>query len=159
MSECRKSIQDEFNQKGKPIMKRLVVMTSIIGVVMLVGCSNNKSNPVNSPTTNIPVITSVNNAFTFNLTAVSYTGAQQYTMSFTTDTIACALTVTGQTAGSGSLIVADSNYATVYADSVLSNQVVAFTQSGKGIPKRISMAFNGYTGTVVFTLARGSSGH
>ena len=139
-------------------MNKLVLIAALAAFSALVGCDK-KNNPTNPPVANIPVVTNVPDAFTFNLSATSYTGTQQYTLSFSTDTVACSLTVTGQTAGSGSLIVADSNYSTVYADSVLSNQVVVFTQSGKGVPKRIVLAFNGYSGTISFTLARGSSAH
>ncbi len=138
-------------------MKQTMVMTAVVVVALVAGCK--KDNSVNSPTVNIPVVTNVQNAFTFNLSANSYTATSQYTMSFSTDTIACSLTVTGQTAGSGSLTIADSGYATVYANPTLSNQVVVFTQSGKGIPKRISMAFNDYTGTISLALARGNSAH
>jgi len=135
---------------NKTIFLEVALLMAVLG-----GCK--KDNSVNSPVTNLPVVANTLNAFSFELSATSYTGTQQYTLSFSTDTLACSLTIVGQTAGSGSLTIADSNYATVYADSILSNQVVAFTQSGKGIPKRISLAFNGYTGTITLALSRGSS--
>ena len=113
-----------------------------------------KENTVNSPVTNIAVVANTQNAFSFTLPASSYSATLDYSLSFTTDTLACSLTVTGQTTGSGSLRIADSNYSTVYADSMLTNQVVAFTQTGKGVPKRINMVFAGYTGTVTLALSR-----
>ncbi len=136
-------------------MKDSFLIVSIVAVALTGGCK--KNNSVNAPIVNTPVVTNVPNAFTFNLNATAYTGTPRYTLSFSTDTLACSLTVTGKTTGSGSLIVVDSNYSTVYADSALSNQVVVFTQSGKGVPKRISMMFKSYAGTISFALSRSSA--
>jgi len=135
-------------------MNKSVLVGAAFLIVVFAACKKDES--VNSPVANTPVVANTQNAFSFNLTATSYTGAPQYTLAFTTDTIACSLTVVGQTAGTGSMIIADSNYSPVYADSALSNQVVAFTQTGKGIPKRIVMVFNGYTGTITLALSRGN---
>ena len=133
-------------------MTRSILTSVVVLAIALIGCRKNDT--VSPSTENTPVVANTANAFSFTLAATSYTATNQYTMSFSTDTIACSLTITGKTTGSGSLTVADSNYSIVYADSSLNNQVTAFTQSGKGIPKRISIVFNDYTGTITFALAR-----
>ena len=136
-------------------MNKLSVAVVCVIVAFAAGCKKNDS--VNSPNDNIPVIANAANAFTFDLSATSYTGNQQYTLLFSTDTLACSITIVGQTSGTGSLTIADSNYVIVYADSALTNQVLAFTQSGKGIPKHFSMTFNNYTGVITFALSRATS--
>ncbi len=133
-------------------MNKSILWKLALLIVILVSCKKEAS--INSPAANTPVVANTQNAFSFNVAANSYTATCEYTLSFSTDSLACSLTVAGQTTGSGSLRIADSNYSTVYADSMLRNQVVAFTQTGKGVPKHIEMLFNGYTGTISFALSR-----
>jgi hypothetical protein len=108
--------------------------------------------------TNTPVIASTLNVFSLSLNAKSYTASSQYDVSFSTDTLACALTVTGQTAGNGVLRIMDSKNSVVYADSALGNKVIASTQTGKGIPQNVKLIFVDYTGTINFALSRNASG-
>jgi hypothetical protein len=140
-----------------------ILMSSIIFLAgMIMGCNKDATiDPANNNLqviTNTPVIASTQNVFSLTLTAKSYTASSQYDLSFSTDTLACALTVTGQTAGNGILRVIDSNNSVVYADSALSNKVIASTQTGKGIPKNIKLIFIDYTGTINFALSRNGSG-
>jgi len=140
-----------------------ILMSSIVFLAsMIAGCNKDAAiDPaINNlqVITNTPVIASTQNVFSLTLTAKSYTASSQYDLSFSTDTLACALTVTGQTAGNGILRVIDSNNSVVYADSALSNKVIASTQTGKGIPKNIKLIFIDYTGTINFALSRNASG-
>jgi hypothetical protein len=143
-------------------MNKIIISTLLLLAGVLVGC--NKDNAVGPANNNLqviantPVIASTQNTFSLVLAAKSYTASSQYDLSFSTDTLACALTVTGQTAGSGSLRIIDSNNSIVYADSTLFNKVFASTQTGKGIPANIKLIFNDYTGIISFTLSRTNSG-
>jgi serine protease inhibitor len=138
-------------------------MTILLWVLMVwcVGCKDNTSsnNPAVVNGTNTPVIANTSNAFAFTLTANAYTANTVYDVSFSSDSLACSLTIAHQTTGAGSLIILDSTNSLVYSDSTLSNKVVALTQSNKGIPKSIRMIFNGYTGTIYFALSKNGSTH
>ncbi len=138
-------------------MKKIVFIVLAIMAICHAGCK--KDDSVNSTSANVPVIANTTNAFTFSLTAKSYTANAEYNLSFSTDSLACSLTVVNQTEGNASLKIIDSANSTVYGDSVLTNKVVAFTQANKGIPKNITLVFKGYTGTLTFALARNNSPH
>jgi serine protease inhibitor len=133
-------------------MKKSNIAVLIILLCAFTGCKKDTS--VNPSSANMPVIANTQNAFAFNLVASSYTSSSAYSLSFSTDSLACALTITGQTSGNGSLRIVDANSSTVYQDSTLSNKVVAITQTGKGIPTNITMVFNNYSGTVSFALSK-----
>ena len=129
-------------------------------VLILVGCK--KDLPVNPTSTNLPVdqiiantpiIANTQNAFAFHLVATAYTSSTDYPLSFSTDSLSCAMTITGQTTGTGFLRIIDSNSSTVYSDSTLSSKIVALTQAGKGIPTNITLVFNNYTGIINFALS------
>jgi hypothetical protein len=104
---------------------------------------------------NIPVIANAPNAFAFTLAAHSYTATVEYDLAFTTDTLSYSMTIMGQSAGTGSLRVTDASSAIVCADSSLKNTIAAFTQNGKGVPRKIKLSFTGYSGSISFALARG----
>ena len=148
--------------KKELIMNKIVMSSIVVLASILAGCNKDATiDPTNNNLqiiTNTPVIASTLNVFSLTLTAKSYTASSQYDLSFTTDTLACALTVTGQTSGNGILRIIDSNSSVVYADSTLSNKVIASTQTGKGIPKNIKLIFIDYTGTINFALSRNASG-
>ncbi len=133
-------------------MKKIIIVTLLAITICLFDCKQDTS--TNSASANIPVIASTTNAFTFTLVSNSYTSSLAYDLSFSTDSLAYAITITNQTSGNASLIIFDSNSSIVYSDSLLSNKVLAFTQTNKGIPKNIKLAFNNYTGTLVFALSR-----
>ena len=137
-------------------MNKTTLWVLVLLMAGSLGCR--KENTATSPEANTIVIANTLNAFSFQLSANSYTATLDYTTSFSTDSLACSVTVTGYASGSGSISIADSNYSSVYADSILTNQVVAFTQAGKGVPRRIHLVFSQYTGTIVFALARNGSG-
>ncbi len=143
-------------------MNKILMSSVILLAGMMAGCNNNVAvDPANNNlqvVTNTPVIASTLNVFSITLTAKSYTASSQYDVSFTTDTLACALTVTGQTSGNGILRIIDSNNFVVFADSALGNKVLASTQTGKGIPKNAKLIFIDYTGTINFALSRNASG-
>jgi hypothetical protein len=133
-------------------MKKIVFVLSLAITICLWGCKDNTS--TNPTFTNYPVAANTTDAFSYTVTADSYTTTAAYDVSFSTDSLACSITVTNQTSGNASLKITDSTNATVYSDSLLTNKVLAFTQTHKGIPKNIQLAFHQYTGTLVFVLSR-----
>jgi hypothetical protein len=141
-----------IKKRGK--MKKIIIVTSLVITICLLGCKEDTSTNSTSTPANIPVIANTTNAFAFTLVANSYTSNSAYNLSFSTDSLSCSITVANQTSGNASLKILDSTSSIVYSDSLLSNKVLAFTQANKGIPKSIKLAFNNYTGTLVIALSR-----
>jgi hypothetical protein len=136
-------------------MKEISVIVATMLVCLFAGCKKDSTtSPETGANANIPVIANTMNAFALNVTAQSYSATIEYVLSFSTDSLACSLTVVGQTLGNGILRVADSTNSTVYADSSLQSKVAASTQTGKGIPRKIKVVFNNYTGIISFAMAR-----
>jgi serine protease inhibitor len=152
MCACIYPGRNEVIMKRNITMKKIRIIVSIVLVLVLAGCK--KDGTVDPAAANMPVIANTQNAFAFDLVATAYTSNAVYPLSFSTDSLSCALTITGQTAGNGSLRIVDSTSSTVYSDSTLSNKIVALTQTGKGIPKNITLEFNNYTGIINFALSR-----
>ena len=104
--------------------------------------------------TNTPVIKSTTNAFSYVLAAHSFSGNMEYELAFTSDSLAYSVVVSNYKTGSGSLRVIDGNNITVYSEPLQSNKVLAFTQTNKGIPKKIKFLFNEFSGTFNLGLAK-----
>jgi PBP1b-binding outer membrane lipoprotein LpoB len=142
-------------------MNRPVIGAVVSLVLFFAGCkkdspSNNIVQP-NGASHTVEVATS-QNVFSLNLTAVSYTSTLSYPLTFTTDSLAITLNITGQADGSGSLKVTDASNATVYADSLSNNQAFASTQAGRGIPQNVQLVFSNFTGVLSFALAKNNGG-
>ena len=121
-------------------MNKIIVSMLLFLTCIFAACKKDSAgNPVSENTQiigmNTPVVANTQNAFSINLAAESYSSTATYALSFSTDSTACSLTVTGQTTGNASLKITDSNNSAVYVDTLLNNQVIAFTQTGKGYPK------------------------
>jgi hypothetical protein len=139
-------------------MKKTSIVLFLLLTTYFLGCNkNNITNPMPTSTNNIPIIANAPNAFSFVLAANSYTSSTDFNVSFTTDSLACSIVISNQTSGNASLAILDSNNAVVYSDSLLNNQVLAFTQANRGIPKLIKLDFTGYTGTLSFALSRNNA--
>ena len=138
-------------------MKKTIVAAILVAIMCFAGCKENTS--TNSTSTNIPVIANTTNAFAFTLAASSYTSNAEYNLTFSTDSLSCSIIAANQTSGNASISISDSSNSIVYSDSVLTYQVLAFTQENKGIPKLIKLVFNNYTGTLEVALSRTNSNH
>lgn len=131
-------------------MKIVLLISFLVIAAYFAGCTEDTT--VNPP--NTPVIASTSNAFAYTLAANSYSANSEYELSFTTDSLAYSIIVSGYMSGNGSLTIMDSNNLNVYAESLQSNKVVAFTQTNHGIPKKVKLVFNGFSGTFNFALAK-----
>ena len=136
-------------------MKKLLLISFLVIAAYFAGCKEDTT--VNPPYSNTPIIASTNNAFTFTLAANSYSANVEYELSFTTDSLAYSIIVSGFSSGSGSLTMMDSNSSNIYVETLRGNKVVAFTQTNHGIPKKVKLVFNGFSGTFNFALSRSNT--
>jgi hypothetical protein len=136
-----------------------MLFAAVLGLLTIAaGCKDNAST---SParTTSIPVIVNTSNAFTFVVNAVGYTANESYDLSFTTDSVAYALTIAGYVSGSGSISVLSETGVPLFQDSVLTNKVSAVVLSGRGIPAHCLLSHTSYTGNISFAVAQSQSSH
>ena len=121
------------------IVNKILFITLILITGYFFGCT--EETVLEPPYTNTPVITSTANAFAFTLAANSYSANTVYELYFTSDSLAFSIVVSGYSSGNGSLTIMDVNSSTVYSESLQGNNVHAFTQTNKGIPKKIILLF------------------
>ena len=122
--------------------------------IFLSGCSTN-TNPASTTTaaTNIPVIASATNAFTFVLEANDYTQSQNLGLTFTADSIALSVVSGNYKSGSISFSVTDSTNATIVQDSITTSGVIAMTLPVKRNPKHCLIDCSHYAGSVTFSMS------
>mgnify|MGYP001579145856 FL=1 len=128
-------------------------------VIMFVGCKEFSTS--STPPTiinNTAVVVTVTNAFTYAIDANAYTTNKIYDLSFSTDSLACTLTVGGYLSGNASINIGSTTNTVVYSDSIFSNKTIVILQSGKGIPKQCTLICNNFTGKISFVLSRIQSG-
>jgi hypothetical protein len=134
-------------------MKKVLFIFLLTFAVYLTGCTDDDD--INSSNYNSPVISKTTNALAYSLVADSYTSSEEYDVTFTSDSIAYSLIISGYSSGNGTLIVqmnASSSY--VFAESLNGNKVISFTNSNYGIPEKVKLAFDHFSGTVNFALAK-----
>ena len=119
------------------------------------GCNGNPASST-TVTANLPVIASANNAFTFVVSANNYSHNGTWGLMFNSDSISFAITSTNFASGSVLFSVTDSNNSTIFQETLVTNDVIAITQSGKGIPANCTINCSRYTGTM--TIAVGGYG-
>ncbi len=134
-------------------MGKIITAALLLVIITFLGCKKDNVTDASS-NGNIPVIANTSNALAFTLAANSYTANTEYDLTFTTDSLACSIIISNQTLGSASLTIVDSNNSVVYSNAQLSNQVFAYTQANKGIPRKIKINFSNYTGSFSFALAK-----
>jgi hypothetical protein len=132
-------------------MRHKILISLLVVAVYLTGCTEDET--VNAPYYNTPVVTLTTNAFAYSLSAEYFTSTAEYDLQFTSDSLAYSLIVSGYFSGIGSLEVKDTTGANIYEETLQGNKVITFTQTNHGIPFKIQIDFDRFTGTLNFALA------
>jgi hypothetical protein len=150
---------------GDKIMKRrktLPSYTAVLRTLVLLGIFTACNDTASSPTSianNAPVIVNVTNAFTYVMMANSFTSSVNYDLNFTTDSLVYSLVVANWGAGNTTFVLGDASANTIFRDSVFTTKVSTLVQSGKGIPKRCTLGFQNFTGSISLSLAANQARH
>jgi hypothetical protein len=152
-------------EEGDKIMKRTKMLPSRVAVLRLLvflgafaACNDTATSPA-TILTNAPVTASVTDAFTYVMMASKYTSSVNYDLSFTTDSLVYSLVVSNFGAGNVTYVVVDPSGNTIFRDSVFTSKVNALVQSGKGIPKRCTLGFQNFTGSINLALTANGARH
>jgi hypothetical protein len=136
-------------------MKKILSFAFLAIAVFLVGCTEDE--PSNPGYYNTPVVSKTTNAFAYSVSAEYYTSTAEYDLQFGSDSLAYSLIISSYFSGVGSIQLKDSTGTSIFEETLQGNKIIAFTQSDQGIPVRIQINFDSFTGTVVFSLARVNS--
>jgi hypothetical protein len=142
--------------------KRLPSCAAVLRILVVLGAFAACNDTATSPTslvTNAPVIVSVPNAFTYVMMAKGYTASVNYDLNFTTDSLVYSLVVGNLGAGNATYVVLDPSGNTILRDSVFTSKVNTLVQSGKGIPKRCTLGFQNFTGSINLSLTANQAHH
>ena len=83
----------------------------------------------------------------FSLVADWCSSLAEYDATFTSDSLAYSLIISGYSSGNGSLTVqmnASSSF--MYVESLQGIKVISFTQTNHGIPEKVKLVFDHFTG-------------
>jgi hypothetical protein len=138
-------------------MKKKLLLVFLTLLVYLTGCTDD--DVVNPGIYNTPVISKTTDALVYSLVADYYTQTAGYNLSFTSDSLAYSLIISNYFSGIGSLRIKDSTGAIIYQDTLQGNTVLSFTQYDEGIPQKLEIDFDRFTGTLNFALAKTSGGN
>jgi hypothetical protein len=142
--------------------KRLPSCAAVLRIFVVLGAFAACNDTATSPTsivTNAPVTASVTDAFTYVMMASSYSASVNYDLNFTTDSLVYSLVVSNFGTGNATYVVVDPSGNTILRDSVFTSKVNALVQSGKGIPKRCTLAFQNFTGSINLALTANLARH
>lgn len=140
-------------------MKKGLLIFLFALTVYFTGCRDDDDS-INPSYYNTPVISKTTNALAYSLVANSYSSAAEYDVTFTSDSLAYSLIISGYSSSNGSLTVqmnASSSY--MFSESLNGNKVISFTHSNHGIPEKLKLVFDRFTGTVNFALAKSGRGN
>jgi hypothetical protein len=127
----------------------------LLAIVVFIGCKENSTVSIQSSAhQNIPVVVSTTDVFTYAIDANAYADSTADDLTFSSDSLACTLTVSGYLSGDASLYIRDSTDSIVFYNSITTNETIVITQAGKGIPKRFTLSCNTFTGKISFVLSR-----
>ncbi len=132
----------------RPLLFSIVVL-----LVLSVSCCKNDSLVVQTnASNNSTVITNKPNSFSFVVDASLYYYSEALQLQFNAYTMAVAMTISGYSSGSGSVVIKDSSDTTIYqkdlGSNIVSSDVIRITH----IPKTINLTLKNYTGKIVIAV-------
>ena len=139
-------------------MKNKLIISLLVISVYFTGCTDDDI--VNQSYYNTPVISKTKNVVAYTLVANSYSSTAEYDLTFTSDSLAYSLIFSNYSSGNGSLTVqmnASSSY--MFVESLNSNKVIFLTDANHGIPEKVKLIFDHFTGTLNFSLAKSNSNY
>ena len=112
-----------------------------------------------SSKTSVPVVANVQNSYAYTLVATGYSENRTDTLSFNTDSLVVALTVSGYAGGSGEIQIMNSENTVFFSEVLDGNKVIAHKDIVRTVPGEVSIKLSDFSGRIVFALSeKGSSG-
>ena len=125
-----------------------------ITLPLLLGACKDKSStsPPAYSDVNTPVTASTLNTFTYTIHASQFSQSISQSLTFTSDSLVITLTTSDYTGGQAQIQVLDSLNATIFADTVSSNKVVALTHLKATMPKSCLVNLTNLSARLTFVL-------
>lgn len=133
-------------------MKNIIFLTLILCALSLLSCNETTTVHIPDPTINIPVITNVEDAYTYTVNAETFSDSVSGILDFTTDESVITYTVLDYSEGSIRVKVDDTASCPIYQDLIENNVVLVDNLNQK--PYLIELVLDNFTGTLEFVLAR-----
>ncbi len=143
-------------------LKKLICLNSALATLLTLFVAASCNDTATGPTdlaSNAPVIVSVTNAFSYVMMANNFTSSTSYDLSYTTDSLVYSMVVANFGSGTATFVVTDQGGNAVLRDSITTSKVNAIVQSGKGIPRRCTLAFQNFSGKMTLSLAANQAKH
>ena len=124
-------------------------------ILIINSCRDDDSiiNPVIGEFDDLPVIVNTENSFTFTVNANKLEYYLEDNLTFTNDSIVCAVTLTNASSNSSIVRLFDESNSIIFAESLNQNKVVVNTELNGKIPKKIIVDLFNFTGQLTIVVA------
>ena len=133
-------------------MKYIKFSAAILMILVLFSCNKITVHNIPCLTENIPVVTNVEDAYTYTINAEAFSDSLYKLLNFSTDGSVITYTVLNYSQGSVDLKIDNSSSIIIYNDMIESNIVIVENLNER--PQHIEMVFNNFSGLFELTLAQ-----
>lgn len=129
--------------------------TTLFLFSLVSSCRDDESinNPIIGEFDDLPVIVNTENSFTFTVNASKLDYYIEDNLTFTTDSIVCAVTLTNASSNSSIIRLFDESNNLIFSESLNQNKVVVNTELEGKIPKKIVVDLFNFSGQLTIVVA------
>lgn len=131
-------------------MKRMILLLVLISIAA-VSCNLFHNSSGNNPVVNTPVVTNLENVFTYTINAASFSDSLHDTLEFNVDETILTYSIIYYDQGSIELTIFDSDSTQIYQDLISNNKVMV--EELNILPSFIKIILKNFDGIFELTLA------
>ena len=129
--------------------------TALFLILLVSSCRDDEStlNPIIGEFDDLPVVVNTENSFTFTVNASKLDYYIEDNLTFTTDSLVCAVTLTNASSNSSIVQLFDGSNTLIFSESLNQSKVVVDTELDGKIPKKIIVDLFNFTGQLTIVVA------
>jgi len=132
-------------------MKNIKFLAFVLIIIVLLSCNKITHHNIPDPTLNTPVITNVEDAYTYTINAHAFSDSLSGILDFSSDETVITYTVLNYSQGSADLKIDNAASTTIYNDMIENNVVLVESLHEK--PHQIELVLENFTGLLELVLA------
>ena len=129
--------------------------TALFLILLVSSCRDDEStlNPIIGEFDDLPVVVNTENSFTFTVNASKLDYYIEDNLTFTKDSLVCAVTLTNASSNSSIVQLFDGSNTLIFSESLNQNKVVVDTELDGKIPKKIVVDLFNFSGQLTIVVA------
>ena len=129
--------------------------TALFLILLVSSCRDDEStlNPIIGEFDDLPVVVNTENSFTFTVNASKLDYYIEDNLTFTKDSLVCAVTLTNASSNSSIVQLFDGSNTLIFSESLNQSKVVVDTELDGKIPKKIVVDLFNFSGQLTIVVA------